>query len=68
MRTGPLVEFGDEIPGGGEHDAVASGLPVGGPGAEQLVGHRVLDTDADAVAVEVEAECFGLAVAQRQRG
>ena len=67
VNAGPLVEFGDKLPGGGEHDAVASGLPVGGPGVEQLVGHGLLITDADAVAIEVEAKCFGLAVAQRER-
>ena len=40
MRAGTAVEFGDEVPGGGEHDRVEPGRSVGSPSAERILGGR----------------------------
>ena len=68
VGAGPLVELGDQVAGGGEHDRVQAGGAVGLPGGEDVLGHGGQVADVDAVAVEVEAERLGVALAQREGG
>jgi hypothetical protein len=38
MGAGATVEFGDEVPGGGEHDGVEPSRPGGSPSVERVFG------------------------------
>ena len=64
MRPGTAVELGDQVPGGGEHDGVKSGRPVGSPGGEGVFGGLGYVADVDAIVIEVEVECFWFAFAE----
>src|SRR5829696_3537653 len=64
MITSLSIEFGDELSGGGEHDRVESGGPVGRPCREGIVGGGGDVADMNAPVVEVEVECFWFAVAE----
>ena len=66
VGAGALVELGDQLAGGGEHDRVEAGGPVGRPGGEDILGAGGEVADVDAVVVEVEPERLGSAVAQGQ--
>ena len=68
VLAGALVEFGDQLAGGGEHDRVEALVGVGTPRGEGVVGHGGQVTDVDALLVQVEAERAGVAVPQGQRG
>ncbi|HTF41543.1 MAG TPA: hypothetical protein VK754_13230 [Propionibacteriaceae bacterium] len=64
MITGLSVEFSDELAGGGEHDCVESGGPVGHPGCEGIVGGGGEVADMNAPVIKVEVECLWFAVAE----
>ena len=38
MRPGTAVEFGDQLPGGGDHDRVKPRRAIGNPSAERILG------------------------------
>ena len=56
MRAGTAVQFGDEVPGGGDHDRVEPSRSVGNPSVERILGGggQVADMDAAVIKVEVE--------------
>jgi hypothetical protein len=56
MITGTTVEFGDQVPGGGEHDGIKAGRSVGNPSGEGSLcgGGEVADVDATVIKIEVE--------------
>ena len=62
--AGALIELGDEVARGGEHDRVLTGGAVGAPGLEEVVGHRGEVADVNAVVVEVETERGRVALTQ----
>ena len=66
--AGALVELRGEFAGGGEHQRIQPGVPVGLPGGVQLVGGGGEVADVDPVVVEVEAERFRPALAQGKGG
>ena len=68
MITGLSVEFGDELAGGGEHDRVESGGPVGHPGCEGIVGGGGEVADMNPVVIKVEVERLWLAFAEGEGG
>ena len=68
VLAGALVEFGNQLAGGGEHDRIEALVGVGTPRGEGVVGHGGQVTDVDALVVEVEAERRRVAVAQREGG
>ena len=57
--AGALVELGDQLAGGGEHDRVQPGRSVGSPGGEDILGDGGEVADVDPAVVEVEAERLG---------
>ena len=63
MITGLSVEFVDKFSGGGDHDRVESGGPVGNPSGEGIVcgGGNVADMNAAVIKVEVECLWFAFA-------
>ena len=61
MITGLSVEFGDKLSGGGEHDRVESGDPVGHPGRERILHGGGDVTDVNAAVFKVEVECLWFA-------
>ena len=63
MITGATVEFGDKLPGGGEHDRVQSGRLVRNPSSEGILGGlgNVADMDPAVSEVEVERRRFAFA-------
>jgi hypothetical protein len=54
MRAGTGVQFGDEVPGGGDHDRVESSVSVGNPSHEGILrgGGHVADMDTAVIKVE----------------
>ena len=64
MITGLPVEFGHKLSGGGEHDRIESGGPVGNPGREGIVRGGGDVTDVNAAAIKVEVECIWLAFSE----
>ena len=56
MRAGTAVEFGDQVPGGGEHDRVEPSRSVGNPSVERILsrGGHVADMNTAVIKVEVE--------------
>ena len=56
MRAGTSVQFGDQVPGRGEHDRVEPSRPVGNPSGERILGGggEVADMHAAVIKVEVE--------------
>ena len=56
MRAGTAVEFGDEVPGGGDHDRVEPSRSIGNPSREGILrgGGEVADMNAAVIKVEVE--------------
>ena len=63
LVAGAAVEVGDDRTGGGDHQRVEPGCPVGVPGVEGVVGDGGEVADMDPSVVEVEAERGGLTVA-----
>ena len=56
MRAGTSVEFGDEVPGGGDHDRVEPSRSIGNPSVERILcrGGEVADMDPAVIKVELE--------------
>ena len=54
MITGSAVEVGDEFAGGGEHDRVKPGGPVGNPRGERILGCLGEIADMHAAMIKVE--------------
>ena len=67
MRAGTAFEFGDEVPGGSEHDRVEPGRSVGNPSVECILrgGGEVADMDAAVIKVEVECRWFAFSEGER---
>ena len=65
--SGAAVQLGDQIAGGGEHDRVQPGRPVGGPSVEGILGGGGEVADVDAAVIEVEVERRRVALAERER-
>ena len=68
MITGLSVEFGDKLSGGGEHDRVESGGPVGHPRGEGIVGGGGDVADMNAAVIKVEVECLRFAFTEGECG
>src|SRR5215211_2178104 len=68
MIAGLSVEFGDKLSGGGEHDRIESGGPVGNPSGEGILGGGGEVADMDTAVIKVEVECLWFAVAEGERG
>ena len=66
--AGSGVQCGDQVAGGGEHDAVSPGGAVGGPGGEQLGGGGGRVADVHPLLGEVVAEGRWVTDAQREGG
>jgi hypothetical protein len=64
MRSGATVEFGDQLAGGGEHDRVKSGRPIGEPCGEGILGGFGNVADMNTAVIKVEVERCRLAVAK----
>jgi hypothetical protein len=58
MRTGTAVEFGDQVPGGGDHDRVEPRSPIGNPSVERILSGRGQITNMNTTVIKVEAECL----------
>jgi len=67
MRAGPAVEFGDQVPGGCDHDRVESSSPVGNPSVERIFscGGQVADMNTAVIKVEVEPRSIAVAEGER---
>ena len=57
MRPGTAVEFGDQVPGGGDHDRVEPGRSVGNPSVERILGGGGDVADMNTAVIKVEVEC-----------
>src|SRR5699024_8381714 len=68
VGAGTLVQLGDQVPRGGEHDRVHPAGSVGGPSSEDVVRQRCEVTDVDTVVVEVEPERLEGPVPQGEGG
>ena len=68
VGLGAVVELGDELAGGGEHDRVQPVVAVVRPRGEHVLGGGGGVADVDPAAVEVEPERLGVPVAKRQGG
>ena len=68
MGLGALVELGDEVAGGGEHERVEAVVAVVRPGGEHVLGEGGEVADVDPAVVEVEPERLGAPVAQGEGG
>ena len=67
MRAGTAVQFGDQVPGGGEHDRVEPSRSVGNPSVERILsrGGHVADMDTAVIKVELEPRRVALAEGER---
>ena len=63
VEAGARVQVGGQLPGGGQHDGVQSGGPVGGPGLVGVVDGGGGVADVDAVVVGVVADRRRVALA-----
>jgi hypothetical protein len=63
MRPGTAVEFGDQVPGRGEHDRVEPSCSVGNPSVKRILscGGEVADMNAPVIKVGVECVWFAFA-------
>ena len=68
VGAGAVVEFGDQLAGGGEHDRVHPGGPVAGPGSEGVLGGGGQVADMNPTLVEVEVQRGRVAVAESEGG
>ncbi len=64
MRAGTAVEFGDEVPGGGDHDCVEPSRSVGNPSVERILSGGGQVTDMNAAVIKVELERLRVAFAE----
>jgi hypothetical protein len=64
VRPGTAVEFGDQVPGGGDHDRVEPSRSVGNPSREgSLRGGREV-ADMNAAVIKIEVECLWFAFSE----
>ena len=68
VLAGAPVEVGDEVAGGGEHDRVEPGGPVGYPGGERVLGGSSKITDMHTSVIKVERQRLGVAFAEGEGG
>ena len=54
MRPGTAVEFGDQVPGGGEHDRVEPSRSIGNPSAERILSRDCPITDMNTAMIKIE--------------
>jgi hypothetical protein len=64
MRPGTAVEFGDQVPGGGDHDRVEPSSSVGNPSAERILGRGGHLADMDPAVIKIEVECLWFAFSE----
>ena len=64
MRAGTSVQFGDQVPGGGDHDRVEPSRSVGNPSVERILGRGGHVADMNAAVIKVEVERLGVAFAE----
>ena len=64
MRPGTAVEFGDQVPGGGDHDRVEPGRSIGNPSVERILSRGGYVADMNTAVIKVELERLGFAVAE----
>jgi hypothetical protein len=62
------VEFGDKVPGGGDHDRVEPGRLVGSPSREGILRCGGEVADMNAAVIKVEVECLWFAFSEDERG
>ena len=65
--SGAAVQVGDQIAGGGKHDRVQPGRPVGSPSGEGILGGGGEVADVDATMIQVEVERLRVTVTERKR-
>ena len=65
--SGAAVQVGHQIAGGGKHDRVQPGRPVGGPSGEGILGDGGQVADMDATLIQVEVERLRVTVTERKR-
>src|SRR5215212_2925909 len=56
MLPGAAVEFGDQVPGGGDHDRVKPSGSVGSPSAERIFGGGGDVPDMNPAVINIEVE------------
>jgi hypothetical protein len=64
MRAGTSVQFGDQVPGWGDHDCIEPSRSVGRPSREGILRGGGPITYMNTAVVEVEVECLGFAFAE----
>ena len=64
MRAGAAVQFGDQVPGGGEHDRVEPSRSIGNPSGERILGRGGEVADMNAAVIKVELEPRRVAFAE----
>ena len=67
MRAGTSVQFGDQVPGGGDHDRLEPSRSIGNPTVERILcrGGHVADMDPAMIKVELERRRVALAEGKR---
>ena len=60
MRPGTAVEFGDQVPGGGDHDRVEPSCSIGNPSVERILSCGGEVADMNTAVIKVEVECLGV--------
>jgi len=66
MRPRTAVEFGDQVPGGREHDRIESCRPIRNPSVECILGGGGDVADVDAIVIKVEVEHLRFAFAEHE--
>src|SRR5215218_8737243 len=67
MRAGAGIQFGDEVPGGRDHDRVKPSRSIGNPPAERILSRGSHVTDMNTAVINVEAECLWFAFSEGER-
>jgi hypothetical protein len=67
MRAGTSIQFGDEVPGGRDHDRVEPSRSIGNPRAERILSRGSHITDMNTAVINVEAECLWFAFSEGER-
>ena len=67
MRAGTAVEFGDQVPGGGDHDRVEPSRSIGNPSVERILSRGGHVADMNTAVIKVELERRRVAVAEGER-
>ena len=67
MRAGTAVEFGDQVPGGGDHDRVEPSRSIGNPSVERILSRGGDVADMDPAVIKVERRAPRVAFAEGER-